>query len=413
MRAILSVFLFAVTVSSQSPYFLDVKRNSYSMQSVTDQDIHYSVNVNFDTLPAGSTMVCENTCTWEYNTVFVSDSSYHITICRDYVVHLGFTYSFFDTDNREFQFTMTGPVDSIWGDTLATPGYDKTIYARLKSSVCNEATIGNSEDSFSIYKSILEISKKIFSVGGLIITGTLPGSPSVTFSKATGTISLNSCPESSPYPQGKWTWLYTAKSTSSGAIALYDTTFPSLQNSITMTIKDDSIYLQNGNDTIRSDTINSLSRCSGKLTAFDTTYSFTYMGPTILCLETRTSTPNTMHPNSTTATAYYISSEASIDTLVTRTVLPAPAGRNLSPLSLDHTTNQSIHIAYSLRKISGIRLTLYSLSGRNISTLSETWKPAGTYSESIRLPSHLPNGCYLAVLSINGISTAAKINLIR
>lgn len=84
-------------------------------------------------------------------------------------------------------------------------------------------------------------------------------------------------------------------------------------------------------------------------------------------------------------------------------ITPAAAGIQVYP---NPATSGTITLEYELAGPSKIRVELYNMIGRQITTLLYSERSMGLNQESLQLPSSLPDGTYLLrIESAEGIST--------
>jgi hypothetical protein len=67
---------------------------------------------------------------------------------------------------------------------------------------------------------------------------------------------------------------------------------------------------------------------------------------------------------------------------------------------------------YSISKTSSVKLTVYDLSGREVATLVNEEKPAGTYTIPWNA-THLSSGVYFSRLTADKFSQVKKMMLIK
>ncbi len=77
-----------------------------------------------------------------------------------------------------------------------------------------------------------------------------------------------------------------------------------------------------------------------------------------------------------------------------------------------HPFNLAMHLGYNLPRDGVVRLSVYSVAGRRLSTLVNEWKPEGDHQVDWAA-SHLPSGQYFVRLEAGGTSVDRKVTLIR
>jgi len=105
---------------------------------ISTQKHEIKISVHYDTVSMDSTMVCSNVCKMAIYLPcrFIVYGLQDIIFNRFYSNCKNIVF-FFDSLNRAFMFTVNGfnpqaTVDSIWGDTISLPGYNKALYARIR-----------------------------------------------------------------------------------------------------------------------------------------------------------------------------------------------------------------------------------------------------------------------------------------
>ena len=405
MRKLLLILIALMAVSSQaaSTYFISAHDSCTNGLSAKQHDV--KILITYDTISRESTMVCSNECKWQYS--YTIHSAYSISYLTDFAAILKVSYSFFDSLNREFLFAIKVPnstVDSIWGDTMSLPGYNKTLYARISVPNVRNIDYLSMSDSFTII-------------------GTLKQNANVSFADTlvSGPLSSN-CSEptcglsDSSLPQGKWNWIYTENSVCGLSRCSYSYTDPSsLGANYSYVFSNDSVYAYQDTTVRFIDTIDFLSLCSRSIwtqhplsfpqTSIGCRYS--YIGDKVLCL-----TPITTGSLMSDSKYYFLSSSASIDSFLTKTAQHLQLPNAASRFSIKELSNRNLEVAFDLSRASNVSLTLYSMSGKLVSNLFKRYQSSGRYEYTLKMPV-LPAGCYLLVLKKGDQVASARLNYVR
>lgn len=400
------VSTFFLPVKPEAAYFVGTPTISSFRESL------YTVSnmvVYYDTISRESTIVCDNgTCSWQYK--YILDSCAHVmSYANNYVGKVTITYSFFDSLDRQFMFFPSilvedypyedlVSVDSIWGDVKASPGYNKSLTAKIH----------------------VVMKRNWVSTGSLAITGKLAQDTNVSFSS--GLISISptcSCQTScgcmdSTFPRGKWNPLntvmnYCYASGHCGSDSTCNSVPPLL-------FSHDSIYYYRGDTAKFMDTVNNLSLCKRSFYAAlcpqepANSYTYSWLGDKVLCLSYDFLVGQGLSGWGGTYYQYFLSSKYSADSLPTRNPL-----RLMNLLNADFRAWQSaksIYVLINLSTFSPISLAVYSLSGRLIQCVPERNMQSGRYRYTLDMH-ELRSGCYLLVLRKGQEITSAKIDYIR
>lgn len=423
MRKLLLILIASMTVSSQaastdsigdsgiskpaSTYF--ISDSGICAGALTAKQYDVKTSLKYDTLSRDSIMDCTNVCKWQYR--YTVDSTYAISYLTEYTAVEKVYFSFFDSLNRAFKFTMNVPqatVDSIWGDTVSLPGYNKVLYAKIDVPSVTTTTL---------------------SIGSYTLIGTLKQNPNVSFSATIIPWTSNcgcpqpcGCDDSVLPPQGKWHWLYTTSVMMSEHIGPYGYSDPSTAgHNYYYLFNKDSVYAFQDTVEQYADTIGNVNLCNKSFyapqsfcstdisaacatNATGCTYGYSFIGDKLLSLRYNVCGTECMWV--TDYTVYLMANGTSVDPKYSP--LPNVVGK----FSVKQLSNRNVQVIVSLSKGSDVSLTLYSVSGKLVSNLFKQYQSAGKYSYILKMPV-LQAGCYLLVLKKGTQVESARLNYVR
>ncbi len=392
----------AVSSQAANPYF--ISDSGICAGALTAKTYNEKISLRYDTVSRESTMVCSNVCKWQY--VYKIDSIYSISYLTEYTAVEKVYFSFFDSLNREFKFTINVPqatVDSIWGDTMSLPGYNKVLYAKI------DVPSGNADGLY---------------VSSYTLIGTLKQNSNVSFSAEIRPWTSNcdcpqpcGCRDSTLPPQGEWHWLYTTWTEIQSGGHSYSSGYldpSSVGHNYYYVLKKDSVYGYQDAVEQFADTIGNVNLCYESFStphAFcssDTSakggYYYSFIGDKILCLEYSVCGQECM--SMTNYASYFLANSASVDPKDT----PLPS--MFSKFSVKQLSNRNVQVVLNLSKASVVSLMLYSVSGKLVSNLFKQHQSSGNYTYVLKMPV-LHAGCYLLVLKKGDQVESAKFNYIR
>jgi hypothetical protein len=295
-------------------------------------------------------------------------------------------------------FNPQATVDSIWGDTISLPGYNKALYARIR---------------------VPSFPYEILYLTSFSIVGTLKQNANINFVKTIGPLSfICGCPDSTLFPHGKWNWIYTEGS-SCYPVCIYSYSYPtSIGHNYYYVFSNDSVCACKDSAISFIDTISSLNLCNHSFNTYHSLYfpdtlsknvtcKYSFIGEKILCL---TQTTGYLIPY--TNKYYFLSSGTSVDSFLATATNCLRFSSSAGKFSVRQLANSNIRVSFNLVKSSNVNLVLYSMSGKAVSILFDSYQMSGKYEYTFKLPL-LSKGCYIFVLKKNDQIETVKFNNMR
>jgi hypothetical protein len=426
MRMVL-ILVALMSMSSQAgPYFINMGVH-FGVLFTERHDAKISqFGGVIDSILLDSTMVCSgNSCKWQYTySIDTTPRGYTVSYLTDFTAILAIDYSFFDSLNRVFTFKpnvkvsdinqvpVSDTVDSIWGDTMSSPG-NRSMYARVRAF--NSHWDGLYMDHCKLIGTLQQDTSISFSTSGggryAIKCLSSLNIDSAAYWMLRGNACV--CQDTLLFPQGRWKWIYTASTSCynyaghSGCNSTYSDS-SSLGHNYSCVFSNDTVYSYQDNRIMSIDRIDSLSLCNR---TFNTSlypdpmgnYTYAFIGDEILRLSTGSA-------GSTGSS--YVDRYFSIDSALTRTTNHPQLSNVVSGLKIKQMQYRSIKVTFNLSGPSDINLTLYSISGKIISSLFRQIQLSGKHEYVLETPL-LSNGCYLLVLKMGDRVEGARLNYLR
>jgi hypothetical protein len=225
----------------------------------------------------------------------------------------------------------------------------------------------------------------------------------------------SSCPDSTLFPQGKWNWLYTEVAICQLSSCNNESYTPSdIGDNYSYVFSNDSVYVyRDMNIRFISAKISYKNSCNhiletvpelfipllfpGQINVPRCIYSL--IGDTILCLE------YIPMPSFQTLRYYFVSDGA---LAISNEQIP----NRICKFNVNQSSNKNIHVLFELSRTSDVCLTLYSISGKVMSTLLKKDQLIGKHEYAFRLPL-ISNGCYIFVLKHNNQFESVKFNYVQ
>ncbi|HUI91736.1 MAG TPA: hypothetical protein VLX68_05755 [Chitinivibrionales bacterium] len=397
MRKFTLIFILSVAASLQAgPYFINASDSCPTVISVKSHDAKISRIYNITHVD--STMVCTDVCKWQYQYT-IDSSELKISSLIDFTFIVKISFSFFDSLNRVFDFSLKnmyppGKVDSMWGDTESRPGYSKTLYAKI--------TVISASSDHGVY----------------LDSFWLVGNPKLdTNVRLSTTLILSGCysycADSAKIPQGKWNWFYMVTSCFQCTPVYSQPTI--LGHDYSYIFSGDSIYGYQDNSIQFTDTLFNVNICphtfytnhtfiSPDTSTHTITYFFSYIGDKILYLKRAFEDVGYEQ--------YFLADGTTLESFLPVKNPMQHATIRENGFKVKQLRGDQIQVRYSIARDSKTSLSLYSLSGKFVSMLFNSSQSAGSYELKSKIPL-VGKGCYMLVLKKGDVIETAKLNYIR